>query len=403
MGSAAVRAAAEPGGRLPLPDGAVLLAGQARCAGAVGDPAAVDRRRRRGGLPGHGTARRPAGHRDAVDPRRRRLRLCRVPGRAARDRCPVERVPPGRDAALDSPPACGCRPWRPARDRRGPVGRRGRAVRRGQRDRDHRGADPRGPLRPDPGTASAPVADPRLVVPGSGGGHPLVVGPAGAAVALRGLMAPVYRERRHYHVGDRAVADPARGRELGQLPGGVWARMVAAGLPAGHRTGADLAVRAGGRPRPGRPDAAPAAGAAVPGLPSPHRRGHHRGRTCEQAGEPVRRPGGPTDQRPRGAVPQPAQVRSAGSPAGRAGACPSAGERASAAAAGRAGHGGRTRHRRPGAARLHRRDRPGRCLQPDPAVLGERGELAEPARRAPGRAGRPRRAVRPVPLGQPAR
>ena len=38
----------------------------------------------------------------------------------------------------------------------------------------------------------------------------------------------------------------------------------------------------------------------------------------------------------------------------------------------------------------------------DPVLLGERGELAEPARGPPGRARRPRRGVRPVPVGQPA-
>ena len=46
---------------------------------------------------------------------------------------------------------------------------------------------------------------------------------------------------------------------------------------------------------------------------------------------------------------------------------------------------------------------PAGAFQPDPGLLGERGELAEPARRPPGGARGPGGPVRPVRLGQSAR
>ena len=127
-----------------------------------------------------------------------------------------------------------------------------------------------------------------LVVPGSGGGHPLVVGPAGAAVAVRRLIAPVHRERRHHHVGDRPVADPARDRELGQLPGGERAAVVAA-RATGSSPGAVPTLLTGLVAGLGL------AGLARPRLPGRRfllclllgRRAHHRGRPREQPGEPA--------------------------------------------------------------------------------------------------------------------
>ena len=63
---------------------------------------------------------------------------------------------------------------------------------------------------------------------------------------------------------------------------------------------------------------------------------------------------------------------------------------------------GGTRRGRAGAARLHQRAGQRGQLQPDPALLGERGALAERPGGPPGRAGRAGCRVRPVPVGQPA-
>ena len=150
VGSAAVRRAAEPDGRVPVPDGAVLRPRQARGDAVVGDPAALDRGRAGGRVLRDGAARGQAGDRDAMDAGGGRLRLCPVAHRTQHGRRTVGRVPADGDAALDPAAAGRCGLWYHGPGAcRGPVGGGGRVVQRYQRRVDRRRAGTRGHLPAD--------------------------------------------------------------------------------------------------------------------------------------------------------------------------------------------------------------------------------------------------------------
>ena len=126
---------------------------------------------------------------------------------------------------------------------------------------------------------------------------------------------------------------------------------------------------------------------------------------ASQLGHLINGPGGAAAQPVEVRPDDPAAGRARPGPPGRRPSGPGPGARARGGAgqpAGRGRPGGRGAGRgRAGGARVHQRAGRGRRLPADPAVLGERGQLAGPARGPAGGAGGAGRRVRPVPVGQP--
>ena len=272
--------------------------------------------------------------------------------------------------------------------------------------RDHRGAAARGHLPADPAPGPAPRWRilawwcPAVVAATWWWSVPLVL------LSRYGVSIIPYTESAAVTTSVTGLSEILRGdRELGQLPGGERAAVVAAGLPDRHRRGADPAdrrwPRASAWPGCCAPAARPAGSCSACCSPawSSSAAGH-----VSSLGNPL---AGPVDQLingPAAAVPQPAQVRSADPAAGRARPRPPAGLGPAAAAAGARWPAAAAGHRRPGAARLHRRGSaspvPSRQIPPywvSAADWLNRHAGHQAVLVVPGAA------VRPVPLGQPAR
>ena len=194
-------------------------------------------------VPRHGAAGRAAGHRHAVDADRRGPRLRPV----------AHRAHPARRVVREFLPLA-MLPWI----------LRSRCVRGSTRSDDGarpppgRARPPGRPPRSRCAAASTPRATVAVLVPAliylltlAGAGaewrHPRLVGARPsllatcwwssrcAAVEVRRLDRAVHRERGRHHVGDQPVQHPAGHRELGQLPGGERAALVAAGATGSPR------------------------------------------------------------------------------------------------------------------------------------------------------------------------
>ena len=153
-----VRPAAEPGLRLRVADGAVLLAGRAGAPAAVGDPAAVVEPAARHRFRRHRPARPAPGPRLAHDPGAGRLRLRAHPA----DHHPAGRGV-GRGVADGAGAVGAAAAGHRERARVGPPGGRAERARRcdlrgSERRRRGRGAPARPDLDPDPGGGAAEVA-----------------------------------------------------------------------------------------------------------------------------------------------------------------------------------------------------------------------------------------------------
>ena len=231
-----------------------------------------------------------------------------------------------------------------------------------------------------------------------GGARPCCWPPCGGSIPLlllaevRRLVPALHRERGHHHVRDQPVEQSCAAPRTGSA---TWWWTASRGGSSAYRiaTGAlpTLLSGRGRRAGPGRPAPPRHARAAVPAAAccSPGVR-HHRGRARQQPRQPAGGPARSPDQRPGVAVPQPVEVRpddpAAGRARPRAPGWPDRARRPAAAASRVAA--GRPGSRTAVAAlavpayieRARRRPAP----SPQIPVLGERGQLAEPARGPPG-------------------
>ena len=366
--------AAEPGLRLPVPDGPVLRGRRLGRAG-LGGPAALvepgpDRRPAHGLRPAAGAAgRRPD------RPGRGCPGLHPEPAGALDDRRPVVRGAAGAPRAGDPATRRARDPGPPgAAPGRGALRARGARLRRGQRDGDRAGGAAGRPLAADPAALVARAG--HLVVVGCDGrGQRVVAGAARRARAVVAALPGLDRAQRRRGPRDRPPRRGPRHHPLARLRRHHGRGVVAGGVCRRHRTAARRRHRAGRRPLAGGAGPARPARAALPAAHPGHRGVRHRDRPrgpgvlaprADRSG-PARRPARGLPQRAQG---RPAGAAAAGRrPRGHRGT--TVGGPGRSAAAGAAGCGG-GRHPGParrGRPRAVRGDRaPGHLPRHGPAV-----------------------------------